>query len=161
MKISSFCFLVIGYAALVPGANAQAAAGAQQTPTKNSAGTGSRPNNGFVSHKDRPRGFESSIKTPSKQPPTHHVGSSAAKTGAKVQSSAAHQSSGAGKNQAVPAAPAKSAQSPQAASAARSAMPSRNDARHHGANPAIVGLAASNTSRNTAALNGTSMRRRP
>jgi hypothetical protein len=49
----------------------------------------------------------------------------------------------------------------QTSSVARSAAPSLNNLRHRGANPAVVGGSAISESRNTGAINGTRMNRKP
>ena len=184
MKIAFLLFLGISYATLTAGANSQVPA--QQTSPESStntviahpqdtehtlpAGSGNRHKVGKISDgqkdtrnasaRNHPRSPATTIKVRPKQLPNNRNHSPSrnsmnlhrpglGKSDALAETGLIHQET------------FKSGQAVRPASVARSAVPLRNNVRHRGANPAVVGGTANSARRNTGAISGTSVHRKP
>jgi|HubBroStandDraft_1064217.scaffolds.fasta_scaffold83283_2 hypothetical protein len=169
MKIAILPFLVISYAMLTLGVNNHAQA--QQTTAESAKNRENHQNEGKLSDGRQPigslaeRNHASSTAAATavrpKQLPNNRE-HSVAKTIANPHSTESQNAAGVTKSGAMPAGTTKRThRSAPATSVVRSSVPPRNDGRHSGANPAVIGGTLNSPARNTAAINGTSVHRRP
>lgn len=188
MKGTFLPLLMIGFIALTPGTAfpAQAKPPNQQTSSKSAANPGSDhshsadhspPSNGGklqkdgtsspkqheqrdVSGKNSPRSPATTAKVRPRLIPNDSGHSSSRNTG-NLHRSGSHNSSGAVTGGLSQQSRVNSGSPIQRPNAIRPTVPLLNNARHRGANPAIVSGTANSGGRNTGAINGTGVHRKP
>jgi hypothetical protein len=168
MRITFLLFVVTSCATLRLGANSQAPA--QQTSIESAHNlenhqkegklSDGRYSSGSLAERNHARSAATSSKVRPKQVPNNRE-HSASKTIANPHPSGSHHSAGAAKNGAVPGTTKNTQRSAPGTSVTGSSVPPHNDAGHRGANPAVIGGHVNSWARNTAAINGTSVHRRP
>jgi cytoskeletal protein RodZ len=169
MKITLLLFVVISCATLMLGASSQQLA--QQTSPESAQNRENHQKEGklpdgrqttaSLAEREHAPNAATSKRVPRKQLPNNRE-HAVSKTIVNPNPAGSHNSAGIVKNGVLPAGTIKNTQrSAPAASAVRSSVPPRNNGRHSGANPAVIGGTVNSSARNTAGINGTSAHRRP
>ena len=189
MKVTCFLFLMISCAGLTPGTASADPSGpaSQQTSPQSAAKTfsdhphdadhaapadgGKRQKEGNPSDEQRDRRHPSdenrqrgraslTVANHLKQVPNNRKRSIPGNA-MKLRQLGSDKSEGAAKGGIIQRVTVHSALPVRPASVIRPTVPLRNNVRHRGANPAVIGGSANSDGRNTGAINGTGVHRRP
>ena len=188
MKGTFLLLLMISYAALTPGTTyagsssprpqqaspesaadtvsdhsqdaGQAAPAAGGKRQKDKSSSGEQRDRRHVSGKNQPRSLATTIKVRPKQLPNNRERFSSGNA-MNFHQPGSDKSGGAAKSGLIQRDTVNGALPVRPANVIRPTVPLRNNVHHRGANPAVIGGSASPAGRNTGAINGTVVHRRP
>jgi hypothetical protein len=188
MKATRLLFLMISYAALTPGTTYAGSSSSrpQEAPPETAADTvsdhsqdagqaapaaggkrqkdrgpsGEQRDRRHVSGKNQPRSLATEIKVRPKQLPNNRE-RFPSRNAMNFHQPGSDKPSGAAKAGLIQHETVKTAVPRRPPSVTRPSVPLLNNVRHRGANPAVIGGPANSAGRNTGAINGTVVHRRP